>query len=91
MKVGTSLFDLLSSLSPVCVDGLTDDIFQSILDARRCSFEDDEDLEQLCDLEFVLDCFDAGERKALETEIKDAKEKKSLRTSFDEAVCNWKV
>ena len=90
-KTGTSLFDILTSLAPKCVKDLTDEIMKEIYDARRVSFEFDEDLLDLVELEYVLDCFDGGDRLALETEIKDARDKKDQRQKFDESVCAWKV
>ena len=51
----------------------------------------DEDLDELCELEFVLDCFDGGDRLALTQELKDDKERKSLRQNFDESVSVCKV
>ena len=90
---GTKLFDLLLSLIRVCIpaEKVTDDLIQEILNIRSAEFEFDEDLEQLCDMEYVLDCFDAGERTSLQLEIKSAKEKKQDKVEFDRDLCDWKV
>ena len=89
---GTSLFDLLCTLA-VSIEGesLTRDVMLMCLNARSITFEDDEEIAELIELEYVLDCFDAGERTTLAKEIKDAKDKKSQRIAYDKSVCEYKV
>ena len=58
---------------------------------RSVAFEWDEDMEEVCNLEFVLDGFDKSERSTLETEIKNAKEHRSTKAEYERYVCKWKV
>ena len=64
---------------------------RSVLDIRSVQFENDEDLEKLCDCEWILDCFDSSDRTSLEQEIKTGKEKRPDQLEFERAVCAWKV
>ena len=83
------LLDLAVFIIPK--DQHTDELFKSILDARRVAFEWDEDLETVLELEYILDCFDKDDRKDVEKEVAKAKCTRSDAKQFNTDVCEWKV
>ena len=62
-----------------------------ILTIKGICFEEDEDIETLCELEEVLDCYDKEDRRTLEAEIKAGKTKKATKSSYSADLVKWKV
>ena len=63
----------------------------AILLKRELTFEEDEDLEDMCECEYVLDAFDADDRKALSVEIAAAKTTRGSRDDFKTDAKAWKI
>jgi len=70
---------------------MSDALMESILAKRSVSYEDDEDIEKVCEIEYLLDCFDKDERRSLEQEVKDAKDEREQQTAFRNSVHRWKA
>ena len=51
----------------------------------------DEDIEEVCEIEYMLDAFDKGDRLTLQKEIDTAKARKSQAERFDDDVKAFKV
>ena len=69
----------------------TETVILDILMLRLVNEEPDEDLVELCSLEYILDSFDADEKKVLEPEIKASKDKHSDWKTYRSAVGSWRV
>ena len=84
------ILDMTKKVIPVgehCVQ-----LWTSILDKKkRVTFEYDEDIEKVCELEYMLDTFDRDDRLSLEKEITKAKTCKTDQQNFNTEVCEWKV
>ena len=91
--MGTDLFGIITSIGTQKIpeQEQTFELWASIYMKRDICFELDEDLDELCELEEVLDCFEPGDRNTLETDITSAKTTRSERTDFQKSVCDWKV
>ena len=89
----TDLFGIITSIGTPKLEGFeqTFELWCSIYMKREICFELDEDLDELCELEEVLDCFEPSDRETLGTDIKSAKSTRSERTDFQKSVCSWKV
>ena len=87
--IGTDVFGLITSIGThqIPIAEQTDTLWASIYLKREITFEFDEDLEELCDLEYVLDAFDEGDKQSLETELKSAKVRCAERGTFRQSVC----
>lgn len=70
---------------------MTDALMDSILACRNLTYEDDEDIEKLCELEYVLDCFDKDDRRTLETEVKGAKNERASHSTYREHLRQWRA
>ena len=92
-SVGCRLFDVLQQLLKHLVpsDVLTDEIIMNVMTKRRLSMEPDDDLQQICDLEYVLDTFDKTDRKNLEVEINVAANSKADYAEFSDSVAKYKA
>ena len=90
---GTSLFDVLFCLimNIIPAKQLSDALVLEILMKRVVNTEPEEDLDELCSMEHVLESFDDDERKSLEPEIKSAKNTQSEWKTIRNAVGNWRV
>ena len=90
---GLGLKALLDGLADIIIPEkeLTDSVRELMYVEREINFEDDDAIEALSSLEFVLDAFDANDRKELEKEIGTAKSKKADMQTFKKDVCEWKV
>ena len=93
---GLSLFDLIQCNAIKICDGvlgpkMTDDLMIEILNYRRVQFEMDEDLQELCEIEYMLDAFDVGDKAALKKEIDTAKARRTQAEQFELYVRAFKV
>jgi len=87
---------LVTALVVVCkkiipADEYSIELMDEILTIKGICFEEDEDIETLCELEEVLDCYDKEDRRTLEAEIKAGKTKKATKSSYSADLVKWKV
>ena len=91
--LGTEAQGLITSIGTdqLPLEEQTYEVWCSIYQKRETTFEIDENSDELIELEYVLDCFNEGNKKNPENELKIAQSKHGKRSTFLKAFCDWKV